>query len=316
VVETALPAVARAKHRRPRVGYAMVLGAAALFAINGTVSKVLLTATGVSTQRLTELRTTGALIGVGLAILVIAPRSFRLTRAEIPLLAFYGICGFALVQWLYFVAIQHLPIGIGLLIEYTAPVLVAVWVRFVWHEPVRKRVWAALALALTGLALVAEIWSGLALDGIGVLAGFGAAAALAVYYLAGEHGVGKRDPLSLVFWGLFFAAAFWAIVQPWWSFPFSLLEGDVSLLGSYAGTASPVWLLALWMIVLGTIVPFTLSIGALQHLPATRVAVVAMVEPVLASIVAWVWLEETLSPVQLVGGAVTLVGIVLAQTSR
>ncbi len=294
----------------------MAIAAAALFAVNGTVAKVILTSTGITTQRLTELRTTGALIGLGLALVVIAPRSLRITRAEIPLLAFYGICGFALVQWFYFVAIQRLPIGIGLLIEYTAPVLVVVWVRFVWREPVRKRVWAALALSLAGLALVAEIWSGLALDGVGVAAGFAAAAALAVYFLAGEHGVGQRDPFSLVFWGMFFAAVFWAIVQPWWSFPFSLLDGDVSLLGNFSADTAPVWALSLWMIVLGTILPFTLSIGALQHLPATRVAVVAMLEPVLASIVAWAWLEETLSPIQLIGGAVTLVGIALAQTSR
>ena len=70
------------------------------------------------------------------------------------------------------------------------------------------------------------------------------------------------------------------------------------------------------MIVLGTIFPFALSLGALHHLPATRVSIVAMIEVVLASIVAWVWLEETLSAAQLAGGAIVLTGIVLAQTSR
>ena len=79
---------------------------------------------------------------------------------------------------------------------------------------------------------------------------------------------------------------------------------------------APVWLLSIWMIVLGTIFPFALSLGALHHLPATRVSIVAMVEVVLASVVAWVWLEETLSAAQLAGGAVVLTGIVLAQTSR
>ena len=70
------------------------------------------------------------------------------------------------------------------------------------------------------------------------------------------------------------------------------------------------------MIVLGTIVPFVLSVGALHHLPATRVAIVAMFEVALAAVVAWVWLGETLSAAQIVGGVVVLVGIVLAQTSR
>ena len=71
--------------------------------------------------------------------------------------ALYGLFGFALVQWLYFVAINRLPIGIGLLFEFTAPVLIALWARFVWHEPVRRRVWPALGLVLVGLSLVATI---------------------------------------------------------------------------------------------------------------------------------------------------------------
>ena len=91
---------------------------------------------------------------------------------------------------------------------------------------------------------------------------------------------------------------------------------SVSLQGTFESTTAPVWLLSLWMIVLGTIIPFALSLGALHHLPATRVSIVAMVEVVLASIVAWVWLEETLSAAQLAGGAIVLTGIVLAQTSR
>ena len=112
------------------------------------------------------------------------------------------------------------------------------------------------------------------------------------------------------------AAAFWAVVQPWWGFPFDELWQSVSLQGAFESTTAPVWLLSLWMIVLGTIVPFALSLGALHHLPATRVSIVAMVEVVLASIVAWVWLEETLSAAQLAGGAIVLTGVVLAQTSR
>jgi drug/metabolite transporter (DMT)-like permease len=70
------------------------------------------------------------------------------------------------------------------------------------------------------------------------------------------------------------------------------------------------------MVVLGTILPFALSLGALHHLPATRVATVSMLEVLLAALVAWAWLGEALSAAQLVGGAVVLVGVVLAQTSR
>ena len=293
----------------------MTLAAAMLFAVNGAVSKVILSS-DVPAPRLTELRTTCAFVGLGAGLALFAPHRLRLSRAELPLLAAYGVIGFALVQWLYFVTIHRLPIGIGLLLEFTAPVLVALWARFGWRERVRRRVWAALALTLVGLALVAQVWSGLSLDGIGVIAGLAAAAALAVYYVVGEHGVGRRDPLSLVCYSLLFAALFWAVVQPWWGFPFGELGDATSLHGRLAGTDVSVWALCIWMIVLGSIVPFSLSIAALRHLPATTVGIVATFEPVAASVVAWVWLQESLDVAQLVGGAVVLAGIVLAETSR
>jgi drug/metabolite transporter (DMT)-like permease len=305
-----------AARRRPRLGLAMTLIAACLWAINGSVSKVILVSTGISALRLTELRATAACTGLALGLLVLAPGRLRFTRADVPFLAFYGICGFALVQWLYFVSIEYLPIGIALLIEFTGPLLVALWVRLVWHEPVRRRVWAALSLALFGLALVAQIWQGFVLDALGVAAALGAAVSLAIYLLVGEKGVVHRDPFSLVCLALLFASLFWAVAQPWWSFPFEDLEGDTSLLGNYADVTVPVWVLCLWLVTLGTIAPFVLSIASLRHLPAVTVGVIAMFEPVAASVVAWVWLDETLAVSQLVGGAIVLVGIVLAETSR
>src|SRR6188472_1935518 len=282
----------------------MVTAASALFAVNGSVSNL----------RLTELRATGAFLGLAAFVLATAPGRLRVVRDELPLLVFYGIVGFALVQWLYLVAIERLPIGIGLLLEFTAPVLVALWARLVWHEPVRRRVWAALALALSGLVLVGEIWEDARLDTVGVVAGLLAAGALATYYLAGEHQTARRDALSLTCLSLGVAALLWAVVQPWWGFPFDALGASVPL--ELGPGDAPVWALALWMVVLGTILPFVLSLGALHHLPATRVATVSMIEVLLAALVAWAWLGETLSAAQLVGGAVVLVGVVLAQTSR
>jgi drug/metabolite transporter (DMT)-like permease len=305
-----------AARRHPRLGYAMATAAAVLFAVNGTVSKVILTSGGMTSLRLTELRATGAFVGLAAFLALTAPHVLRVRRDELRLLVFYGIVGFALVTWLYFVAIERLPIGIGLLLEFTAPVLVALWARVMWHEHVRRRVWAALGLALAGLALVAEVWEDARLDAVGVAAGLLASGALATYFLAGEHATARRDALSLTCIALGVAAVFWAVVQPWWGFPFDALRESVSLEGALESTTAPVWLLALWMIVLGTIFPFALSLGALHHLPATRVSIVAMVEVVLASVVAWVWLGESLSTAQLAGGAVVLTGIVLAQTSR
>jgi drug/metabolite transporter (DMT)-like permease len=313
MAQTVTRATARPAATRPWAGYAMVAFAAVLFAFNGTVSKLVLQA-GLDAQRLTELRSTGALAGLLVLAVIVGPRRLRVSRGELPLLALYGVVGFAIVQWLYFVAIGRLPVGIGLLFEFTAPLLVALWARFGQRQQVRRRVWVALALCLAGLGCVAEVWGDSRLDGIGVVAGLTCAVALAAYYVLGERVAGVRDPLSATTWAFVFAALFWAIAQPWWSFPFEVL-GDTAE-ASGGGPTAPVWLLSGYVIGAGTIAPFLLVLGALRHLPATTVGIVGMVEPVLASLVAWALIDEALNPFQLLGGAIVLIGIVLAQTAR
>jgi drug/metabolite transporter (DMT)-like permease len=300
---------------RPLLGYAMVLVAATLWGVNGAVSKVILTS-GLSSLRLAEVRSTGAFVLLALALAAGRPASLRLRRRELPYLVLFGAGGLAFVQLFYFLAIHRLAIGIALLIEYLAPVLVALWARFVLHQPVRRRIWAALVLAVTGLALVVEIWSGLSLDAAGVGAALAGAGCYALYLLLAEHGVGERDPVSLVCFGFLFAAIAWSIVRPWWSFPGGILGLDISLHGRLASAHLPVWSLMAWMIVLGTIVPFALLVGALRHIPATRAAIVAMLEPVVATLVAYVWLDESLTAIQLAGGIVVLTAIFLAQSAR
>jgi len=300
---------------RARTGYLMVLGGAALFAVNGTVSKVLLSA-GISAGQLTEIRSAGAFLGLLAVLALLAPGRLRVRRRELPFLLLYGVVGCALVQWFYFLAIERLPVGVALLFEYTAPVLVALWARFGRREPVRSRVWAALALALIGLALVSDVGSGSALSGAGIAAGLAAATALAIYFLLGERGLRERDALSMTCYAFGFATLFWSLLQPWWRFPFSRLGEQTALLGTLSEFAVPVWTLVIWLVVLGTIVPFVLVLGSMRHLPVTRVGILGMAEPVGASLVAYLWLAEALGPAQLLGGAVVLVGVVLAQTAR
>jgi drug/metabolite transporter (DMT)-like permease len=316
---TELPPLPRdeTRARKPWLGYVMVLTAATLFAVNGVVSKVIL-ASGLSSLRLTEVRLTGAAVGLLLAITVVSPTRLRVKSRELLFLAVFGIFGLAFVQWLYFLAIHRLEIGIALLIQYLAPLLVALWARFGARRPVRRRLWAALALALGGLVLVVQVWRGTStpLNGVGVSASLAAAVAFALYILLAEHGVQLRDAVSLSAYGFLFGALFFACIQPWWSFPGHLVGERVSLLGNLSSSHLPVWTLMTWMVVLGTIAPFGLFVGALRHIPATRASILAMFEPVVATVVAWAWLDESLAAAQVLGGVVVLCGIALAQTAR
>ena len=312
---SAAPITAEPQLRRPLVGYAMVLVAAALFGINGSVAKVALSS-GLSSLRLTEARCAGAWVGLTLIAFVRSPSGLRIRRSELLRLAVFGVCGVALVQLFYFLAIHRLAIGIALVIQYLGPLLVAIYARTFGHEHVRRRIWAALALSLTGLALIVELWKGVALDGLGVVFALISAVIFAAYLLLAEYEVQYRDSVSLMAWGFFFATLFWTVAQPWWSFPARRVAQTVSLQGRLGGWHLPVWALVLWVVVLGSIVPFSLIVGALRHLSATRVGIAAMLEPVVATVVAWAWLQETLSPVQLTGAAVVLAAILLAQTGR
>jgi drug/metabolite transporter (DMT)-like permease len=310
-----IPAESVTRERQPAIGYAMALGAGTLFALNGTVSKVILKS-GLSSLRLTEVRCTGALVGLALILLATRPESLRTNRRELLYLAAFGVFGVALVQLFYFLAIHRLEIGVSLLIQYLGPLLVALFAHFVLKEHVRRRLWVALALALGGLTLVVDLWHGVSLDGLGVVFSLCSAVTFAGYMLLAERAVGKRDPISLLCWGFFFATVFWAIVQPWWSFPFDVPGKSVSLLGNLSDQHLPIWALMAWIIVVGTIIPFFLIVGSMRHITATRAGILAMVEPVFASLVAYGWLDETLGGTQLVGGAIVLCGILLAQSAR
>jgi drug/metabolite transporter (DMT)-like permease len=293
----------------------MAATAAVLWGVNGGVSKTIL-ATGLSSERLAQVRSLGAALALVAVLAVTAPARLRLTRRELPYILAFGIAGLAFVQWFYFLALHRLAIGVALLIEYLAPLLVALWARFFYKETVRRRIWVALALSLGGLALIVNVFGGTSLSTAGVLFALAGAFAYATYVLLAEHVVGDRDPVSLLAWGFLFASVFWAVLDPWWSFPTHLLTRTTSLEGNLAAWHLPVWLLAALMILVGTVAPFFLLISALRHLPATRVGIVAMLEPVVGALVGWAWLSESLDGGQLVGAAVVLAAIGLAQTAR
>jgi drug/metabolite transporter (DMT)-like permease len=299
---------------RPATGYLYTVAAAGLFAVNGTVSTLALRA-GIEPTRLTALRCTGAAVALVAVLAVVSPGRLRISGREVPFIAAFGVVGIALTQYLYYVAIGRLPVGIALVFEMTAPVFIALYVWLVRREHVRSRLWAALALSLSGLVLVAQVWQGGgSLDALGVAAALTAAVCLAAYYLLGERGTADRDPIALTAWSFVAAAAFWSVAAPWWQFDPGRLSERVPV--SLGSLEVPAGLLVGWIVVLGAVVPFWLSLAALRHLPPTTAGIVATVEPVLASVVAWLWVEQVLTVWQVAGGAVVLAGIVLAQTAR
>ncbi|HSV38553.1 MAG TPA: EamA family transporter, partial [Nocardioidaceae bacterium] len=248
--------------RKPAYGVFLVVMAAGLFVVNAGVSRVALRA-GVEPSTLTSIRVTGTLALLVLVAILFRPSALAFPRGKLAaLVVAHGLVGVAALQWLYFVAIERLPVGVALLLEYLAPLLVALWARFVQQEAVHNRMWLGLGLALAGLAATTGVWDGLRFDGLGVIAGLGAACCFAAYFLIGEVGVNTYDPLRVVVWSFVVATVVLNVVAPLTGLE-PALGADVTLLGRYAEHAVPLWGALVWIVVLGTVIPFVAELLAL-----------------------------------------------------
>lgn len=289
------------RERRPALGYALALSAATLWSLNGTIARTLLD-DGVSAVRLSQLRSAGSAAILVVALALTRPGLLRVTRRDVPQLAFLGVAGLALVHATYFVAIDRLQIGVALTIEYLAPLLLLVWLRVVHGRRVARGLWGAVALSVVGCFLVVRAFDVGAVDGVGLAAAFGAAVTFAVYMVGAERAGHRHAPVTTLAWAFGFASLFWAVVAPWWSFPF----------GAF-GSGGRV-LLGLGVVLVGTLLPFMCMVEALRHVPAPRAAIVSTLEPVLAAAFAWLILGETLAGVQIAGGALVLAAVVWVQS--
>ena len=296
------------------MGYFYALLAAFLFGANGSVSKVIIEA-GFSAIQLTQMRVLGAAVISGIVLLALDRRSFRLPPRQWPVILVLGVVGVGLLQATYAFAIALLPVGIALLLEYLAVLMVAVVAFFFFKEKVHIRLWAAIALVIVGLIVVAEIWAS-TLNPVGVLWGLAAAVSLATYFLVGERQLKTISPLALSFWTMSVATLFWAPFSRWWTFTPETFTTVTSLGGSLQEISVPVWLLIVWNVTLGSFAPFLLSLSALKRLSATAAGIVATSEIIFAFITAWLWLQEALSTWQVIGASVVFGGIVIAQTAR
>jgi len=296
------------------VGYLFSLLGALLFGANGSLTKVVIQG-GLTPLQLTQFRVLGCCVIAGAVLLVVDRGAFRLTRRQVVVMAVLGVFGVAVLQASYAAAIQLLPVGIALLFEYTAVLFVALIAFLFLHEKVKARLWVAIVAVLIGLAVVAQVWAS-SLDGLGILFALVASASLTTYFLVGERQVGATSPLAVAFWTMLFASVFWAFFSGWWQLSPSLFSSPVSLSGNLAAVVVPLWVPLAGNVVFGTFLSFLFSFLALKHLTATAAGITASSEVIFAFAVAFLWLGEGLTAVQLVGAALVLVGIILAQTAR
>jgi drug/metabolite transporter (DMT)-like permease len=160
------------------------------------------------------------------------------------------------------------------------------------------------------------VWDGLTLDGIGVIAAFASAIAVAIYFVVGEGLTQSRDGVSLTMWGFFFAALTWCLLLPIWNFPTDVFTASIELGGPAEGHNAPGWALILYVICIGTIGPYLCTFAALKNLSASTTSAFGMLEPIFVGGIAWFWFGESLTVIQLIGGAIVITGIYMADQAR
>ena len=299
------------KHRGE---FYLVIGAI-FFSLNGVI--VTLVLDHMTTFRLAQVRAIGTFFLLFLITFIQDRKSLRAERREIPTLIFYGVFGYAMVQLGYFIGISRgVPLSLVLIIEFTAPIWIVLWIKFVRKTDVSTDMWIAIALSLLGLIMVAKVWQGFSFDLIGTFGALGAALALAVYFLMSQSQGTKRSAQAMVVWGMGIAGLFWSLVLPIWNFPTEIFTTEINLQGRFSDYSAPGWLLIAHIIIFGTMVPYLFVVGGIRRLSASTSSVIGMLEPVLAGVFAWVWLSQSWSAIQLAGGAIVLIGIYIADRAK
>ncbi len=285
------------------------------FSVNGIFSTVVLE--HMSAFRLAQIRAISAFSILFIFAVIFRRELLRITKKEIPLAIAYGIIGFALVNVGYFLGIERgLPLGLVLVIEFTAPIWIALWIKYIRKGFVAREMWLAIALSLLGLILLTKIWDGFKFDLLGLAGALGSAFALTGYFLIGKKFGANRHPIGSTIIGLSVASLFWLLVLPVWNFPTEVFSMKMDIHGYFSGTLFPGWSLLLWIVVMGTIVPYLFGISGLRLLSESKSSVLGMLEPVLAGALAWLWLGQSWDAIQLIGAVVVLIGIYLADRSK
>ncbi|GLF95738.1 EamA family transporter [Streptomyces yaizuensis] len=294
-------------------GLGIALVSALAFGGSGVAAKPLIEA-GVDPLHMVWLRVTGA----ALLMLPLAWRHRDLLRSRPVLLLGFGVLAVAGVQAFYFASISRIPVGVALLVEYLGPALVLGWIRFVQRRPVTRAAAVGVALAVTGLACVVEIWSGLRFDLLGLLLALGAACCQACYFLLSDHGSdasdgsGPADPLGVIAYGLLVGSLVLTVIARPWNLDFGLLAQEVTVGDS--GTAVQAALLLGWVVLIATVLAYITGVISVRSLSPQVAGVVACLEAVVATVLAWVLLGEHLSLPQLLGGGLVLMGAFIAQS--
>jgi DME family drug/metabolite transporter len=296
--------------KHPIKGYLLIAMATLFWGISATLGRAAFTGRLLPTHQLNPIeplilaqsRTTiSVLILVPLLLMMRGPRAFKMAWRDIGLCVLLGVAGMAVSNYSYYLAIQKTNVATAIILQYTAPVWVLLYMvlRRV-QRPTVQRV-SSVALAVFGCALAIGVFSGqVKINMVGVVAAQIAAVSFAFYNILGARLVKQYDRWVVLAYVLAGAALFWQFLNPIWK-----------VVGAhYSGHQ---WIFMCVFAVTSILLPFSAYVGGLQFLDATRAIVTSCLEPVFSVAIAAVFLDEIVGPLQVLGMAIVLASTILVQ---
>lgn len=291
-----------------RRGYVYVILAAFMWAVSGSSGKFLFQQ-GMTPFQLVQLRVTLA-SGLLFAWLILRNRSLLvISKRDILYFVILGILGMAMVQFTYFFAISKIKVAAAILLQYLAPSLIALYSVIFAREKLTMITSTAIVGATLGCYLVVGAYNLdlLALNKLGVIGGLCAAISFAFYSIYGERGMRQYNPWTVLFYALLASALFWNLAHFLWN------KAPLPFESFYHGYSAVEWTWILYIVVLGTVVPFGLYFEGISLLRSTRASITATLEPILAAVVSYLFLGEIMQPLQILGGVLVIGSVIILQ---
>jgi drug/metabolite transporter (DMT)-like permease len=294
--------------RSAGTGLALALLSAVTFATSGTFARSLIEA-GWSAEAAVATRVGVAALVLAVPAVIALRGKWHVLRRNLGMVGVFGVLAVATAQACFFNAVQYLPIGVALLLEYLGIILVVGWMWAAHGQRPRKLTVAGSVAAVFGLVFVLDITGGAKLDAVGVLWGLGAAVGLAAYFVLSARGDNELPPVVLASGGMGIGAVVLVVLGLVGVLPLDATFGEVTFAGYRTSWLVPVLGLSL----VAAVISYVAGIGAARILGARLSSFVGLTEVVFAVLIAWLVLDELPTAVQLLGGALIVAGVTLVR---
>ena len=289
-------------------GLGVALFSSAVFGLSGSFAKALLEA-GWSPGAAVTARLTGAALILAVPAFLALRGRWHQLRDNWVTIGLFGLIGVAACQLFYFNAVARLSVGVALLLEYLAPVLIVLWLWAASRKRPRASTSAGTLLSLAGLVLVLDFTGAVKIDLIGVLWGMAAAVCLAIYFFITAKENESLPPIVLASVGLMVGAAVMWLAAATGLLPMAFSTADTRL-GPWI---TPWWVSLAGLIVLATVLAYVSGIMAARALGSKVASFVSLTEVLFAVIWAWLLLGELPGAIQLLGGVLIVGGVILVR---